>query len=85
MIWSSDTADSVHSIDSSLTHTFHVNHGAFLKAFITGCSVHEFFLRQILTGVLSLFLAVVSSSRRPICRQRDNIAGPKDSTAVFSI
>ena len=85
VIWSLDITGSIHSIDSSLTDTSHVNHGFFSKAFIAGCSVHQLLLRPTLTGVPSLFLAVVSSSRTPVCSQRGNLAGPKDPTGVFSI
>lgn len=85
VIWPLDVMDSVHSIDSTLTDTTPVNHGVFSKAFITGYSMYQLLLRLTLTGVLSLFLAVVSSSRRPVCSQRGSFAGPKDSTGVFSI
>lgn len=80
-----DIMDSVHSIVSSLTDTSHVNHGVFSRAVIAGCSMHQLLLRLTLTGVLSLFLAIVSSSRKPVYSQGGDFAGQKDLTSVFSI
>lgn len=85
VVWSLDNTDSVHSIDSSLTNKIRVNHGVFSKAFVAGCSMRQLLLRPTLTGVPSLFLAVVSSSRRLVCSQRGNFSGPKDPTGIFSI
>lgn len=85
MMWSLVITDNVHTIDSRLTDTSRVKHGVFSQAFIAGCSMHQLLLRPTLTGVPSLFLAVVSSSRRPGSSQRGNFAGPKDPTGLFSI